>query len=283
MKKALKPLLKVILTILLLGWVLYTVDFDKLVASLRAAEGSTIVLAFIFFNLSKIVSAVRLNIYFRQLDVVIREIDNLILYYVGMFYNLFLPGGIGGDGYKAYLIVKRHSVQLKTVVQALLLDRLSGLAGLILLTAALTLASRYSASIPYLFGLSVAVLLLIYPLFYLFNLYLFKRFLAIFYKTLWWGLLVQVLQLVCAWFILRALQINDYQVEFLALFLISSVAAVLPLTIGGVGIRELTMLYGLQLIGLDPEPGIIFSFSFFAITAFSSLLGFLLIHRVSKI
>ena len=53
-----------------------------------------------------------------------------------MFYNLFLPGGIGGDAYKGFVIQRKFKVKTKKVVGALLLDRLSGMLLIIIYTCA---------------------------------------------------------------------------------------------------------------------------------------------------
>ena len=68
-------------------------------------------------------------------------------------------------------------------------------------------------------------------------------------------------------------------VDYLTLFLVSSVVAVLPISIGGVGVRELTFLYGFGLLGSDANSGVLFSFLFFLITALSSLAGTLFLHK----
>ena len=66
---------------------------------------------------------------------------------------------------------------------------------------------------------------------------------------------------------------NASMIDYLTLFLISSVVAVLPISIGGIGVRELTFLYGFSLIGGDTTMAVTFSLIFFVITALSSLLG----------
>jgi uncharacterized membrane protein YbhN (UPF0104 family) len=66
---------------------------------------------------------------------------------------------------------------------------------------------------------------------------------------------------------------------YLSVFLVSSVAAVLPLSFGGLGAREVTFLWGLQLLQLDPTDGVLASSGFFLITAMSSLLGALFLRR----
>ena len=52
---------------------------------------------------------------------------NFRLYLLGIFYNFLLPGGIGGDGYKIYLLKKRFKLPAKKVFWAIFFDRLSGL------------------------------------------------------------------------------------------------------------------------------------------------------------
>ncbi len=51
---------------------------------------------------------------------------NLRLYYTGMFYNLFLPGGVGGDVYKV-MVLKKRELSILSATKATLLDRVTGL------------------------------------------------------------------------------------------------------------------------------------------------------------
>ncbi len=279
--KILKPLLKILFSALLLWFVLKKIDLQRLEAALSEADAVWLALALLLFNFSKIASAFRLNIYFRTIGLKLSESYNLVLYYVGMFYNLFLPGGIGGDGYKIYLLGKHFHKPIKPLFQAVLLDRLSGLAALIFYALLLYAASDYGRivgtwSIFAALGLAAAV----FPVAWAATKWLFPAFLSVFKSTTFWGLGVQLLQLASAVAILAALAVDHARFEYLTLFLISSVAAVLPLTIGGVGIREVTFLYGLELIHEEPSLGVTFSFLFFIITALSSLTGLFLLRRV---
>ncbi len=280
MKKKFKLLLKILFTIAALWFVLHKIEIEKVGEALSLADPLWLFFAFLFFNLSKIASAYRLNIYFRAIGLKLTEAYNLALYYVGMFYNLFLPGGIGGDGYKVYLLNKHFKSGVKPLLQAVLLDRLSGLAALVLYGCILFSFSDYSTIYKGSSYLSLFFAFAVFPVSYLATKYLFKRFLPVFGSTMVWGLAVQLLQLLCAWMILRSLAIDNMELEYLTLFLISSVVAVLPLTIGGVGVRELTFLYGLNFLGVDPTLGVTFSFLFFVVTALSSLMGLFLLNRV---
>jgi uncharacterized membrane protein YbhN (UPF0104 family) len=97
------------------------------------------------------------------------------------------------------------------------------------------------------------------------------------------GLAVQFLQLLSAVALIFALPQELPIIELLVLFLISSIVSVLPITIGGVGVRELTFLYGLKFIGWNPDIGIAFSFLFFSITLLASLIGVLFLHKPMNI
>jgi len=281
MKKKLKLLLKILLTVAALWFVLHKIDMKKLAEALSGADTFWLFGAFVFFNLSKIASAYRLNLYFRAIGLKLSETYNLVLYYVGMFYNLFLPGGIGGDGYKVYLLNRHFKKGVKPLLQAVLLDRLSGLAGLVIYACLLFAVSGYAEINSLFTPLAIALAAAVIPISYLATKLLFRQFVAVFGTTMLWGLGVQLLQLVSAWMILNSLGIENMVVEYLTLFLVSSVVAVLPLTIGGVGVRELTFLYGLEFIGVEPSLGVTFSFLFFIITALSSLLGLFLLNRVT--
>ena len=275
-KKLIKVAIKIFLTLMALYWVFSKVDFKHVQALILNANLLYLLLALIIFNLSKVLGSFRLNVYFRDISVRISELYALKLYYIGMFYNLFLPGGVGGDGYKIYLLQKEHEVTVKTLITATLLDRLSGLIPLLFLAGVLFCFSDYYGKYHYLDILIVLGTLTAFPLFYLLNRILFKSYLPLFYKTLFLGTGVQLLQLLSAFFIIFAIDQQEAMILFLTLFLISSVVAVLPISIGGIGIRELTFIYGLTLIEMEVSGGVAFSLLFFIITALSSLIGIFL-------
>ena len=279
MKKKIKVALKIVISLVLIYLVLRNIDTSKLFSTIKQSNIWWLFVAFIFFNLSKIVSAIRLNWYFRDCGVNLNQKKNLILYYVGMFYNLFLPGGIGGDGYKIYLLKKRFNTKVSKLLQATLLDRLSGLIALLFLASLLFVFTNKPTLHPLLKWLAIVVAISIYPIFIILHKRLFKGFLTYLSLTTIYGLIVQTLQLITAIFIIFALQDSVPMIEFLFLFLFSSVVAVLPLTIGGVGAREFTFLYGLKLLNLEPTSGVAFSFIFFLITFISSAIGALFLHK----
>ena len=87
----------------------------------------------LIFNLSKFFCAIRLNKFFKQDGVFISEKESLKLYYKGMFYNIMLPGGIGGDGYKGYYLHNTLQVPVKNLVRPILWDRITGAVSIVIL------------------------------------------------------------------------------------------------------------------------------------------------------
>ncbi len=280
--KKLKLAIKILLSLALLWFVLGQIDLDRLLGLLRRCDPWWLIIAFVLYNLSKIIASFRLNYYFKDLGLKLSEWQALRLYYVGMFYNLFLPGGVGGDGYKIYLLQKHHNPGYKPLVAATLLDRLSGLVALLFLAGVLFLFSSYGKLFPWLVWLDIVCLVILYPIFLFLHKRLFGKFTTYLWQTTLLGLAVQIVQLLSAYAIIQALPTQVPLIDFLTLFLISSVVAVLPLTIGGVGAREFTFLYGMKLLRLDPSSGIAFSFLFFLISALSSGLGIFFIHNPYK-
>lgn len=274
LKKLFKTVLKALITLWALYYVSIHIDRAELLNILKIADIGWLIAALVAFNASKIASAIRLNYYFRAIGIRLAEMKNLSLYYLGMFYNLFLPGGIGGDGYKAYLLEKRYSVGYKRLIASLLLDRISGVVALLFFAGVLFFYSHFVTLYGFLPPLVALGILLTIVLNYLLTQKFFANFMGVFGITTLYAFVVQLLQLISALFIIWALPIDRlYTVDYLTLFLISSIVAVLPISIGGIGVRELTFLYGFALIGGDTTMAVTFSLLFFVITAISSLMG----------
>jgi hypothetical protein len=272
MKKKVLLVFKILISAALLYLIFKKIPFESVKETLLGVQWPFIAIAFLFFVSSKAIAAFRLQNYWRSISVQISHAYNLKLYLLGLFYNLFLPGGIGGDAYKGYAIKKHFKTPTKKLFGMLLLDRLSGLLLLVLLAVILALIPVHSFFIPYSWYL-LGMLPLVIGVFY-FGVkkiypYTLTIFWAAFFKSAW----VQSCQILAAYFILLSLGVTDSYGIYLLVFLLSSIVAVIPLTIGGVGSRELTFLYGAQWFGLAYETAIALSLLFFFITAVVSAFG----------
>lgn len=271
--------LKITISLILVYFVFTKINLTDVLAVIKRADSVFLILAILFFVLSKVIAAFRLNLYFHQLNIPLAQKSNLQLYLLGMFYNLFLPGGIGGDAYKGYLIRKKFDVATKRVVAVLVLDRLSGM--LLLFVYACILAVMMESGIPARFTtFFVLAIFASAMVFWLLNKRFFAYVLPIYWKAMGFSALVQLAQLASAFFILKALNIDTNTISYLFIFLVSSIVSVLPLTIGGIGSREVTFFYGATWLALDQNTSVSISMVFFLITALVSLCG--IIYHLKK-
>ncbi len=162
-KGILKFIFKVSVSALAIYVVVQKIDLVQTKNILLHVHIGWIFLAIVAFNLSKFISSIRLNRFFQAIGLNLPCLYNLRLYYVGMFYNLFLPGGIGGDGYKVYLLNRSHKTGLKDLISATLLDRISGLVALIFLAMLLSLSIDLSFIVPWMTWVLIAALIIYYP------------------------------------------------------------------------------------------------------------------------
>ncbi len=271
-RKQLLTAFKIIFSAVLLYFIFTKIQLIDVLAVLKTAHLGYVLLAVLFFILSKIIAAMRLNLYFHQLQLFLTQWSNIQLYWLGMFYNLFLPGGIGGDAYKGYLIKKTFNIPTKRVVSALVVDRLSGLLLLFLYACGIALTLEYQILQDFKVLIAICIPLSIVTFWFL-NKKFFPYIVPAFWTSFIYSSLVQLAQLGSVYFILQALQITEYTTAYLLIFLISSIVSVLPLTIGGIGAREITFLYGATWFSLKENTSVSISMLFFLITAIVSLVG----------
>lgn len=265
-----KAALKIALSAAALAWVFSRIDYRHVGEVLLSINIWYLIPAIVLFTISKIVSSYRLNEFFRCIEIKLSEKANLRLYWLGMFYNLFLPGGIGGDGYKIYLLNKRTNINAKTIFWAVLLDRVSGVLALFWLAVIIFLITPISFP----FKMWTIILLpLSWLAFRLFLRYLFPAYLKSMNKLNTQAFAVQFLQVLSAAALLASLGVFTQYPEFLFLFLISSIVATLPITIGGIGSREITFLFGAEYLHLNMNISVGVSLLFYLISALISLIG----------
>jgi glycosyltransferase 2 family protein len=264
---------KLLISAAMLWFVFSRMDISSILGLIGSSNRWWLAGATIFFILSKVVSACRLNLFFSAAGLQLKQSINLRLYLLGMFYNLFLPGGIGGDAYKVILLKRKGDTKLQYLVQATILDRVTGLTALGIISLVLV------SFLPLPSFVRVTALILIPPVYLLAFLLIkrfFSRFAAIFGTSNLQSALVQILQLISAFMILKSLCFSGDFILLMALFLVSSIMAVLPVTFGGAGAREFTFALAGNLLAMDhgtSEAAIALGLLFYMITAVTSLAG----------
>jgi uncharacterized membrane protein YbhN (UPF0104 family) len=275
-KRLIKTILKFGLTIAALYYVFSRIEFSSVLELFVRSNWLYLFIALLLFAASKAVAAYRLNIYFSAIGLGLPGRVNLRLYLLGMFYNLFLPGGIGGDGYKIYLLQNKYKTGTARLFGAVLTDRLSGMTALAMLALLLfaldDMPFNWNWTGFVMMPFAAAALYVFCRLFY-------RSFIRVFSITLLYSLGVQILQLACAYFIIKAMGAEESIMSYLLVFLVSSIVAVLPVSIGGMGVRELTFLYGAELLAIHQDMAVSISLMFYLITALVSFLGLYFVVR----
>ncbi|UEG52679.1 flippase-like domain-containing protein [Mucilaginibacter daejeonensis] len=278
---ATKLILKLGFTSLLLYYIFNKIDIQKVKLLLAQANPYWIGAAIICFFISTVVSASRLLSFFRSIDLHISWRFNLRLYLLGMFYNLFLPGGIGGDGYKIYLLNKRFHLPAKKVFWAILFDRLSGFWAIGFITVILIF---FLPQMGIHIGIPLAVFLVGTAIYYFVAKRFFKEYTRYFFEAHLKAIGVQSLQVLTILLVMLALRHQEKFAPYLFAFLMSSMAAVVPFTFGGLGAREFIYKYVItDLFHMNDELAVFLSLSFYVISAIVSLVGIYYVFREDKL
>ncbi|HEY1115855.1 MAG TPA: lysylphosphatidylglycerol synthase transmembrane domain-containing protein [Chitinophagaceae bacterium] len=271
LSKGLKLLLKIVITVLCFWYISTKINFSEALDSMMQANWWYLLLAVLSFMFSKLLAAFRLNINFRNIKIRLPEWRNIKLYWLGMFYNLFLPGSISGDAYKVIILTRKFGAPYKKTTMAVLLDRFSGLLalGVILSVYGVIVLKNQLLDA----GLIAAALLAIGGLYVVVR-FIFKDFLPGFWPTFLWGMGVQIFQVVCLYCVLFSLNVPLHQPEWIFIFLVASVVSVLPISLGGgLGTREFVFVQGAIFFGLEQHLGLIISLLFYLSNVLSSVWG----------
>lgn len=167
-KNVLSNLLRFGLSFALLAYLFRKIDIEKTTAVIKSADLTFILYAFVIFLLINFIILMRWIIFIRALGLQARFITIMRYFFIGLFGNLFLPSAIGGDVIKTIGLC-RNSSQKPKVVASVLLDRLSGFAGMVLVaTGAFACGSHLIndvslvISIPVLAGISLGIAIVLF-------------------------------------------------------------------------------------------------------------------------
>ncbi len=270
--RVLKVAGKILFSGAIIWYVVSKIDIAEIGNAVKNADWRWLLGALAVYVLSQVAASYRLNVLFRRVPVLISQKTNLRLYWLSLFYNLFLPGGVGGDGFKVYLLNQYLKAPVKKLLGAIFADRLSGLT--IIVVYLIFLVYYIDYAIPFQGWWFLAIPLPLASL-WLFMKWVLPGFRSALRSVVLWSMLIQVLQMVAALFILWALRADasgDYQ-DYLFLFFLSAIMASIPVTLGGIGAREFTFMMGAQYLNLQQEMAVALSLLFFLISAVSSLPG----------
>lgn len=270
-------LLKIALSIGCLWYALTKPYWTKMAQSWHQIDLAWVLVALGTYTASKLLASSRLNINFKQIGLTLSETTNRRLYWLGMLYNLLLPGAITGDAYKVMVLGKSPGSSRKSLALAVLLDRFSGLIPLALILSTLALMVLHVNEITV--ALLIASLLLPSC-----SQWALSRFLPEqakgFTQTLWLGTGVQFLVVTTVLALIVSMQLSPQTLPYLLVFLSAAALSVLPISVGGgLGIREFASIEGAKYLNLPLEQALMLSLLFYGVTVITALPGFWYIFK----
>ncbi|WP_432328389.1 lysylphosphatidylglycerol synthase transmembrane domain-containing protein [Mucilaginibacter sp. P25] len=254
----------------LLYYVFSKVPFAKIKYRLIHADRAWLAAAIACYIGSMLFSSWRLLSYFKSIGLRLDWRFNLRLYFLGLCYNVLLPGGIGGDGYKIYLLHKRYHLPTKKVFWAILFDRLSGFWAIGAIVVGLVILIP---SFPYHLAWPLGIVSVGSVIYYAVARKFFKEYTHNFIQAHLKAIGVQSMQLLAIVCLLLAQDFNGKFAPYLLSFLFSSLAAIIPFSLGGGGIRDALFLTLARQFNLAEDMAVYLSFGFYLISIIVALLG----------
>lgn len=284
--------LKIVLSLALLGVALYYAGVQKTLSALSSANLWMAPVGVAIYLASQWISAYRWQFLAKRLafDLPLRQFFDY--YMLGMYFNLFLPGSIGGDVSRVYYLAKGQNRRKREALLTLLAERGVGMVALLLLTGLLCAlpaatpiplwtrqivwllcagmitgyAALRLAPVERLAGRFPALSLLVQAQPYWRDTPLLAKSVAV---SLW----VQGMMIAIQLMIAHALGISISPLYLTATYGLVTLVSITPLFFNGVGVREGAYQWLLMKVGVPAHTALAFGLYWFLISTLTSLCG----------
>lgn len=301
-KKVLGIILRIGISAALLVFLFGKVDRKALFQIIREADTGKLLFAFLIFSLVYIVCIFRWEMLLRAVRVHLPIKRVIISFSAGLFFNVFMPSTIGGDLVRS-LDLAAHTRKGKEVVATVLLDRLSGYAGMVLVAVAAIIFGYQLVQdrivvliVLAIVALLALILLLIFNNFFFSKInrffhspkgnrlmtaiknthqemYYFRRHKRILFLNLAYSVFIQVVAPVSYYLIAVAMGIKTGIIYYFIFFPLIGAITLLPISIGGLGLRDATTIYFFAKAGMAKDAAFAISIMIFFFTLLLGALG----------
>ena len=302
LKKILSIILRISISVCLLIFLFHNIDRKDLFETIKQVNIPVLLFAYIFFLLSYILCLFRWQMLLKAVNIHLPLKRTIISFSGGVFFNLFLPSTVGGDFMRS-LDLASHTKRPREVVATVLLDRLSGYVGLVLLAlVSICFGWRLVRDASVVLSISLITGLLITILLVLFNnaiyswinkfmrspnagriisiirnlhqeIHTFKLNKMVIIKNVTISIFVQCLTPVSFFIIARSLGIKIGLVYLFVFLPIISAITLLPISIGGLGLRDATIIFFFAKIGIAKNIAFAMSLLNFSFILATGILG----------
>lgn len=301
-KKTFSVLLRISISIILLVFLFSQVDKKVLFEVIRGANKPLLSIGLLIFFFNYLFCLIRWIMLLKAADIHLPLKRIVISFSGGVFFNLILPSTIGGDLMRS-LDLAAHTKKPKEIVATVLLDRLSGYIGLVLMAvAALSVGWKMVRDNSIIFSIGIISLLLVAILLVLFNntiysrinrflgasgagrikemirslhqeIHIFRSHRKMILKNIGLSLLVQLTSPLSFYFIALALNIKIGLIYFFVYLPIIGAITLLPISIGGLGLRDASTIFFFAKAGVTKDLAFAMSLISFVFVIFYGAIG----------
>ena len=281
--------LKLLLSGALLLFLIRKANIHEMIHAAYSTRFGFLLIGVLLYPLGQIVCAIRWKLLAHALKIE-RDLKHMTaLYFIGMFFNLFLPTSIGGDFIRIIYLTPSKSRMTRSSFLSVLAEGVTGIISTLPLASAAMLSS-YGAPLPSrlrfwfpIFSGLIVLFLCTVPFFVRYlpqRMYLtFDRhlrvfwekplttILAILYSTVFYAIVITIH--VC---IAHALSLRIAIPYLMIMIPLGSLSGLFP-SVNGIGTRDAAYVYLLTRIGIDSTHALLFSLMWFFVLALSSLIG----------
>jgi uncharacterized protein (TIRG00374 family) len=125
-------LLRLVLSVGLLAWLFSRIDYKHMWEAVKGSDLRYMTAAGVIYFFINLLILWRWRILMKAVGLKTRRMTSMRWFFVGLFCNLFLPSSVGGDVIKGLGLAKETGHKPK-VFASIVLDRLSGFAGIVIL------------------------------------------------------------------------------------------------------------------------------------------------------
>ena len=222
---------------------------------------------------------------------------------IGFFFNNFLPTSIGGDVFRTYDAAKKANIPIETSASIIIVERFSGVISastyaIIALFLGFTAIGNRSFIIPVIIFFIICIIiafLILNPSILqlnklinkikflkkvkekLANIYFtflsFKKFKWVLVRVLIYSFLLQFAVILNYFLAAKSLGINLNLTAFIFIVPVVTIIAMVPISIGGIGIRENTLVFIITAMGVGSEQAAICALLIFLMLIFIGIIG----------
>jgi len=294
--------LRVMLSCAILFYLVTFLDWERIKSILPQLSYKYIWQAFIFLLISIFIISIRWSVLLHQFSIKQSIMDSWRFYMIGFFYGIMLPAVVGGDIVRLGLSIKRHRGRKALLAISILFERSCGLIGILMIAAvAVLLAPSLLQEEQMLFDsisrLGGAFIVLFITFFVCIKFTAYERLaeridfvrtcsslmtLLDYFKKMSFKVIVLILLLsvsahtmdiLSSYYLAKALNINQPLSIFFVVMPIVYAMTLLPISIGGLGIREGVLAFFLIKVGVPGSDAVLLGFLIYLNRVVLALLG----------